>query len=174
MLCRSNSTPSLCSWPANAVMNWESCSSHFQKTHKRSIFITSASKMQGAENKVCWATSILAAPLLCGSSVAYVPSPPSRERQARTFHKQSRAPRRHGTWEGFWGGKQQKFALEKVASWKWGKFLSHWTDVPLLWRTKSKQNAVVERSAILPFLLLLHCPSNLLVFSIPSTLLSAP
>lgn len=46
MLCRRKSTSNLCLWPANAAMSWESHSSHFQITHKRPTFITSASKMQ--------------------------------------------------------------------------------------------------------------------------------
>lgn len=180
MLCRSKSTPSLCLWPVNAVMDWESHSSHFQKTQKRPTFITSASKMQVDD----WEQGLL------GHIHATSPTPlwllcslhsfPSSRREVSmdtwTSHSQicmfHRAPRRHGTREVFRGGKQQKFALE-VASWKWGKFPSQCTDVPLLWRMKSKENAIAERSAILTFLLLLHCLSNLLAFSTPSTLSSA-
>lgn len=128
------------------------------------------------ENKVCRATSILPALLLCGSSAVSFFSASRREVSMDIPQANLHSPQSiQKTWNKrqVLRRKTTKIALEKVASWKWGKFTFHCTDVPLLWRMKIKQNAIVERTAILTFLLLLDCLSNLLVFSNPSTLLSA-
>ena len=60
-----------------------------------------------------------------------------------------------------------------MASVEWGKSPFHPTDVPLQWRNEERQNANVERSAVLTSLLLLYYPSNSMIFNIPYTPLPA-